>query len=349
VRRGDGVVDKSGVVGVVLGIGRRTSDVLLLSDPSSSIDVVSQRTRARGVLHGEDSDERYGTQVEDFDKLRDVRPGDTLVTSGIGTRFPPGLLVGVVTEAEAPDDSLYLRAKVRPAVRFDTIEHVLVLVHRDPPRGPRLGREAEEEEPPPDLADAGPAPLKPAVPGKPGAKGPDGGPGPEGALVDAGPEPLDAGPTEAAPGPGPSAPSDAGPSGPPPADTDAGPPKPPPKAAPGDAGPAPKPPADAGPAKPAAKPAADAGPAKPPAAKPPADAGPAKPPAAKPPADAGPAKPPGAKPTADAGPAKPPGAKPTADAGPAKPPAKPAPKPQADAGPGAKPPAAKAADAGVKP
>ncbi len=162
VRRGDGVVDANGVVGLVLATGRRSCDVLLLSDPSSSIDVVTQRSRARGVLRGEDSDERYGAQVEDFDKLRDVKPGETLVTSGIGTRFPAGLLVGTIVEASAPDDSLYVRARVKPAARFDTLEHVIVLVNRDPPRGPHLGREPQDEAAPATDAtdvDAGPAPA----------------------------------------------------------------------------------------------------------------------------------------------------------------------------------------------
>ena len=232
VRRGDGVLDKDGVLGVVLATGRVTSDVLLLSDPSSSVDVVIQRTRARGVLRGEDSDERYGARVEDFDKLRDVRPGDTLVTSGIGTRFPPGLFVGTVESAEAPDDSLYVRASVKPAAHFATVERVLVLVHREPPRSPRLGREPADEEIFPQ--DAGPAarPLPP--PRRDGAVGADAGP------AAAGPGAPDAGVVDA----GVAAAADAG--APAPAIADAGvapAPEPAPPAAPA---PAPAPPPDGG-------------------------------------------------------------------------------------------------------
>jgi rod shape-determining protein MreC len=173
VRRGDGVVDRYGVFGLVLSLGRSTCDVLLLSDPSSAIDVVIQRTRARGILRGEGSDERYGARVEDFDKLRDVKPGDAIVTSGLGARFPPGLLVGTVTDAEAPDDSLYLKATIRPAAAFDRTEHVTVLIDRPTPKAPRLGHEMDAVL---DVADAGPgadatAPKivvkKPPAPGSP--------------------------------------------------------------------------------------------------------------------------------------------------------------------------------------
>ena len=90
-------------------------------------------------MRGVGDDVKYRARVEDFDKLRDVRLGDVLVTSGIGARFPAGLLVGTVVTAESPDDALYLKSDVQPAVRFDRVEHVAVLVHRDPPRAPRIG------------------------------------------------------------------------------------------------------------------------------------------------------------------------------------------------------------------
>lgn len=141
VRRGDGVIDRYGVVGLVLAVGRRSCDVLLLSDSSSAIDVVVQRTRARGILRGAGSDEQYAARVEDFDKLRDVKPGDAIVTSGLGARFPQGVLVGTVVDALAPDDSLYLRAIVRPAAALERVEHVAVLIDRPTPKAPRLGSE----------------------------------------------------------------------------------------------------------------------------------------------------------------------------------------------------------------
>jgi cell shape-determining protein MreC len=48
IERGDGVITARGVMGRVLAAGRHSSDVLLLTDPASAVDVTSQRTRARG-------------------------------------------------------------------------------------------------------------------------------------------------------------------------------------------------------------------------------------------------------------------------------------------------------------
>jgi rod shape-determining protein MreC len=192
VRRGDAVVDRHGAVGLVLAVGRRSCDVLLLTDSSSAIDVVVQRTRARGILKGAGADDVYAAKVDDFDKLRDVRPGDAIVTAGLGARFPAGVLVGTVVKAEAPDDSLYLKAEVRPAAALDRVEHVAVLIDRPPPRAPRLGREIEEDLP---VADAGPEAPAP----KPGARL-DGKKAEATAAVDAGPVAvLDGGAPAAAP------------------------------------------------------------------------------------------------------------------------------------------------------
>ena len=138
LRRGDGVIAADGVVGVVLAVGYATSDVLLLTDPTSAIDIVVQRSRARGMIRGRGDDDKYAAIVEDFDRLRDVEPGDALVTSGIGSRFPVGMLVGIVVDVDDRDD-LTLAALIRPAVDFATLEHVSVLVGRELPTAPPLG------------------------------------------------------------------------------------------------------------------------------------------------------------------------------------------------------------------
>lgn len=143
VARGDGVISIDGVVGRVLSVGRHSSDVLLLTDPSAAVDVIVQRTRARGVLRGTGQTSAYRARVEDFDRLADVAAGDVLVTSGLGRRFPPGLPVGEVDEVALREDGLYQLATLRPSVRMHELEDVLVLLRRAPPRLPLLAGAAE--------------------------------------------------------------------------------------------------------------------------------------------------------------------------------------------------------------
>ncbi len=144
IRRGDGVIGADGVVGVVLTVARASSEVLLLSDASSALDIVVQRSRARGILRGSGDDDRYAAVVEDFDRLRDVRPADVIVTSGFGARFPPGTRVGTIAEVKDRDD-LNVEAVILPAVNLARVEHVAILVGREAPLPPALGEGDDED------------------------------------------------------------------------------------------------------------------------------------------------------------------------------------------------------------
>lgn len=127
VQRGDAVISAFGAVGQVLMASRNYSDVLLISDSSSAVDVLVQRTRARGILKGVSGASRYQLRVNDFDRLHEVAEGDIIVTSGMGARFPPGVPVGEIISVKQASDSLYIEASVRPFTRFDSLEHVVVL------------------------------------------------------------------------------------------------------------------------------------------------------------------------------------------------------------------------------
>ena len=57
----------------------------------------------------------------------DIKVGDRIVTSGLSTAFPPGLLVGSVVEVYPPGGISEARARVRPVVDVTKIEELLVV------------------------------------------------------------------------------------------------------------------------------------------------------------------------------------------------------------------------------
>jgi rod shape-determining protein MreC len=158
VRRGDGVMSSTGVVGRVQAVGATASDVLLLTDPSSVVDGVVARSRARGLVRGTGDADVYRARIEDFDRLADVREGDLFVTSGLDPAWPGGLLLGRVALVEDRSDGLYRRAEVIPAAPLATVEHVLVLIRRDQSTPPQLAG-TDDGLPLPGV-DEGPAPAK---------------------------------------------------------------------------------------------------------------------------------------------------------------------------------------------
>ncbi len=91
VRDGSAAVDGNGVVGRVVGVGQQAARILLLTDFSSRVPVVVLPSGSRGILTG---DGTPSPVLQFLDADDEVKPGDTIETTGDGGVFPPNLPVG---------------------------------------------------------------------------------------------------------------------------------------------------------------------------------------------------------------------------------------------------------------
>lgn len=128
LRNGLPVVAAQGVVGRIIKIAPNSARVLLITDASSAIATLVQRTRTRGITRG-----RGGNLSVDY-ALRDadIQKGDLLVTSGMGGVFPKGLPLALVESVEKDQFSLFQRVEAKPTVDFSYLEEVMVIVGEDP-------------------------------------------------------------------------------------------------------------------------------------------------------------------------------------------------------------------------
>lgn len=129
ITEGMTVVTPAGLVGQVEQVTPNTAKVLLVTDVSSSVESLIQSNRAKGVVNGSRGGQLSMTYIPQNYK---VQAGDRVVTSGMGGVFPPGLLVGTVTDVHQNDVDLYQVAQVQPAVDFGRIEDVMVIVNHLP-------------------------------------------------------------------------------------------------------------------------------------------------------------------------------------------------------------------------
>jgi rod shape-determining protein MreC len=127
IEAGMPVITDLGLVGVVAGTTPREAKVLLMIDLQSRVDAFVQRTRARGTVRGRSREE---CDLEYLPRDADVREGDVLLTSGVGELYPKGLVVGRVVSLERKPWGLFQRAEVKPAVDFQRLEEVFVLLER---------------------------------------------------------------------------------------------------------------------------------------------------------------------------------------------------------------------------
>lgn len=133
VAQGMPVITGNGPVGRIDKVYGDYADVVLISDPRSSIEVVVPRTGGRGILAGLGKSDSYLCTIGWLEKQASTRVqvGDEIVTSGLGASFPAGLVVGKVSKVER-DDGLFERVEVEPAVDVSRIRAVEVVLAPPP-------------------------------------------------------------------------------------------------------------------------------------------------------------------------------------------------------------------------
>jgi rod shape-determining protein MreC len=147
VRSGMPVISEQGLAGLVTATSIRSAKVTLVIDRQTAIDGVIQRSRARGIVRGEGSDE---LSFEFVARGSDVQVDDQVITSGLGGVYPKGLLIGTVDSISEAGAHLLQTAKIRPAVDFGRLEQVFVMLRRGPIMdllySTRVGDEGSEDD-----------------------------------------------------------------------------------------------------------------------------------------------------------------------------------------------------------
>lgn len=118
------------LVGITDEVSPVSSIVKHITDPSVNIPVIIiNKDRSRGMIEG-------AGVSKDLCLLKyipadvSVHIGDNVVTSGIGGVYPKGLVVGSIVKFDRPRH-MYYSIKVKPAVRFNSIEEAFILVKSD--------------------------------------------------------------------------------------------------------------------------------------------------------------------------------------------------------------------------
>lgn len=122
------VLSLDGTVGTVLRVAGDTVDVQLTVDSGFGVDVVVERTGARGFVRGSGDRSKYVVRVEYVQRTDEVDVGDLLLTSGVGCRFPKGIPVARVSKVTRRDFGIYQTVEAEPTVDFSRLEEVLIVL-----------------------------------------------------------------------------------------------------------------------------------------------------------------------------------------------------------------------------
>jgi rod shape-determining protein MreC len=125
------VLTTDGLVGRISSVGYTRSQVILVGDPKCRVSaLVQDPAQDTGILTASGP---LDSSLADLTYLAgaayaDLKPGQQVVTSGIGGVFPKGIPLGQVVDARPVDFGLYTEARVKLNANLGSLEEVFVLI-----------------------------------------------------------------------------------------------------------------------------------------------------------------------------------------------------------------------------
>ena len=126
ITAGQPVVDATGVVGQITRVFPLTAELPMVTDRNLSIPVQVQRSGQRAIATGSTTAGRL--ELRYMLVNADIREGDTIVTSGLDSLYPPGLPVGRVVTIDRSGSGNFARVVVEPIGSIESSRLLLVLL-----------------------------------------------------------------------------------------------------------------------------------------------------------------------------------------------------------------------------
>ncbi len=122
---GQPLIDASGVMGQVISVGPLSSTAMLITDPSHAIPVLINRNGLRAIAVGTGASGQL--ELQHLPNNADIRPGDLLVTSGLGGVFPAGYPVGHIVSVDIDPSLPFAHVLADPTAHLERSREVLLV------------------------------------------------------------------------------------------------------------------------------------------------------------------------------------------------------------------------------
>jgi rod shape-determining protein MreC len=126
VKKDMGVISANGIVGMVVNTSENFAVVMTMLNRQSSVSAKLKKTGEIGKVQWDGKSPEYVTMIN-IPKSAQVAKGDSVVTSGYSLTFPPGILIGTVTEVVNDNTSNFYSLILRPSTNFYNVEYVTVV------------------------------------------------------------------------------------------------------------------------------------------------------------------------------------------------------------------------------
>ena len=122
------VLTADGLIGRVSAVGFLSSQVVLLGDPNCRVSaLVENATHDMGVLSAGGPLDTSLVQLSYLSSSANLKPGQNVMTSGLGGIFPKGIPIGKIVYAQSVEHGLATEAQVKLNANPGALEQVWVL------------------------------------------------------------------------------------------------------------------------------------------------------------------------------------------------------------------------------
>ena len=128
IQKNKAVVSSSGsLVGKISEVSAGSAKILIITDFSSVVSAVDQKTRADGIVKGEYG---LGLVMDMISQYDEINIGDAIIASGFGGNFPKGILIGKIKEIKKSESQIFQKAIIEPAADLEKLEIVFVNIDK---------------------------------------------------------------------------------------------------------------------------------------------------------------------------------------------------------------------------
>lgn len=131
---GQAVLDAHGLFGQVIDVMPYAARVLLIADANHAIPVQANRSGVRVIAEGTGALDAL--ELMYVPKTADLVPGDLLVSSGLGDRYPKGYPVATVTSIENIPSQPFAKVLATPSAQLDRSRYLLLVFSQGATRVP---------------------------------------------------------------------------------------------------------------------------------------------------------------------------------------------------------------------
>jgi rod shape-determining protein MreC len=118
------ITEQKILVGKILEANENYSKIMLITNKESSFNGKIQENEVEGVVKGIGNLNMY---LDLLPKDKEIKEGDTVITSSLDKIFPKGILVGKVKEVKKNDLEPFQQAEISPSFNIKELKNLFVI------------------------------------------------------------------------------------------------------------------------------------------------------------------------------------------------------------------------------